>query len=53
MVCTLHRAKMSYTAQSVAGMGGPEQRHDCSTGLPSTHLPYSTYRELGVLTSLL
>lgn len=30
MVCTLHRAKMSHTAQSVAGTGGAEQRHNCS-----------------------
>lgn len=30
MVCTLHRAKMSHTAQSVAGTGGAQQRGDCS-----------------------
>lgn len=30
MVCALHRAKMSHTAQSVAGTGGAEKRHDCS-----------------------
>lgn len=53
MVCTLHRAKMSHTAQSVAGTGGAEQRQRLQPGLPSAHLPYSMYRQLGVLTSLL
>lgn len=33
--------------------GRTERIHKCGPGLPCAHLPYSMYRELGVLTSLL